>query len=194
MGSLKDGLEKSIRLVEAAGAESIMLGQFRELQRLPPLSNPQARAQEVERIVAEMRLIGFPTYQAPLFSAHQMGTCRMGCDPETSVVKPTCESWECEGLYVVDASVFPTSSGANPMVTTLAIAHMAAQGLKKREPVAAACPSDLEPLVAGPAHRVTGAVAAAVPACLSGVTHMLGGMLKVVLGRSLEPASDRKCR
>jgi len=147
-----------------------------------------------EEQMAEVRQMGFPLFKVPLFSAHQMGTCRMGSDPATSVVKPTCESWECEGLYVVDASVFPTSSGANPMVTTLAIAHMAAQGLKRAERVAASCPPGFEPPVVGPAHRVGGAVAAAVPACLSGVAHMLGGMLKVVLGRSLEPASDRKCR
>ena len=58
-----------------------------------------------------------------LFSAHQMGTCRMSARRYGGVVKDSGEAWECENLYVADASVFPTPSGANPMITTLAIAH-----------------------------------------------------------------------
>jgi len=129
--SLHDGLEKSIRVIAAAGAESLMMSQFMEPRHLPPVSEPEARAKEVDKIVAEVRQIGFQVYKAPLFSAHQMGTCKMGVDPKTSVVKPTGETWECSGLYVVDASTFPTSSGTNPMITTFGIAHMVAQGLKK---------------------------------------------------------------
>ena len=35
-------------------------------------------------------------------------------------------------LFVMDASVFPTASGANPMVTTLAICHLLATRLASR--------------------------------------------------------------
>lgn len=50
----------------------------------------------------------------------------MGISPQTSVVKPTGETWEVKNLYVADASVFPTASGVNPMVTIEAIAlHIA---------------------------------------------------------------------
>ena len=42
------------------------------------------------------------------------------------------ECWECDGLYVCDASLFPTASGANPMVTTLATAYMLATRLASR--------------------------------------------------------------
>ena len=48
----------------------------------------------------------------------------MGFEPESSVVDPDGQVWECDGAYVMDASVFPTASGANPMLTTLAIAQM----------------------------------------------------------------------
>lgn len=52
-------------------------------------------------------------------SAHQMGTCRMGGAPNKSVVDPRGAVWGTEGLYVADASVFPSASGVNPMVTTM---------------------------------------------------------------------------
>lgn len=129
--SLLEGSEKALRILEAAGAEKIGVGQLNEPVLLPPQSDPKGRAEVLEKLIGEVRRIGFPLFKMSLFSAHQMGTCRMGIDPSSSVVKPTCETWACSGLYVVDASTFPTSSGANPMITTLSIAHMVAQQLKK---------------------------------------------------------------
>lgn len=52
-------------------------------------------------------------------SAHQMGTCRMGSSPANSVVNARGGVWGVGNLYVSDASVFPTSTGVNPMITTL---------------------------------------------------------------------------
>ena len=57
----------------------------------------------------------------------QMGTARMGADPRTSVVDPQGQSWDVEGLWVADASVFPTASGVNPMITVEAMALCIAQ-------------------------------------------------------------------
>ncbi|KAJ5902678.1 hypothetical protein N7495_003206 [Penicillium taxi] len=67
--------------------------------------------------------------RAVFASAHQMGTCRMGTSPKTSVVDPSCQVWGTEGLYVLDTSVFPSSSGVNPMVTTMAIADWASRNI-----------------------------------------------------------------
>ncbi|KAK7733975.1 hypothetical protein SLS53_007970 [Cytospora paraplurivora] len=58
---------------------------------------------------------------ATFASAHQMGTCRMSSAERTGVVDPRGRVWGTEGLYVSDASVFPSASGVNPMVTTMAI-------------------------------------------------------------------------
>ena len=52
--------------------------------------------------------------------AHQMGTCRMGNDPSRSVVDRYCRAHDVDNLYVIDGSVFPTSSGANPTLTIMA--------------------------------------------------------------------------
>lgn len=35
-------------------------------------------------------------------------------------------------LYVADASIFPTSTGVNPMITVEAMAYMTAQGLASK--------------------------------------------------------------
>lgn len=64
-------------------------------------------------------------------SAHQMGTCRMGKSHKSSVVAPDCHVWDTQGLYVVDASVFPSASGVNPMVTNMGIADWASRNIAK---------------------------------------------------------------
>jgi choline dehydrogenase-like flavoprotein len=64
-----------------------------------------------------------------LFSAHQMGTCRMGADPATSVADPLGELHDTPGVYIGDGSAFPTSSGTNPMVTIMALARRTATAI-----------------------------------------------------------------
>jgi len=55
-----------------------------------------------------------------LIGDHQMGTCRMGVDPTTSVVDRYCRLHEIPNVFVVDSSFFPTGFGLNPMVTVVA--------------------------------------------------------------------------
>ncbi|KAJ5131562.1 uncharacterized protein N7515_007601 [Penicillium bovifimosum] len=64
-------------------------------------------------------------------SAHQMGSCRMSKSAKSGVVDSDCQVWGTDGLYVVDASVFPSASGVNPMVTNMAIADWASRNLAK---------------------------------------------------------------
>jgi long-chain-alcohol oxidase len=71
-------------------------------------------------------------YRTLLFSAHQMGTCKMGIDPTQSVVNEYGETWGCANIFICDASVFPTSSGVNPMLTVLAIADGIADSVVDR--------------------------------------------------------------
>jgi choline dehydrogenase-like flavoprotein len=51
---------------------------------------------------------------------HQNGTCRMGSDPATSVLDPTCKAHQLDNLYVVDAGCFPSASAVNPSLTIVA--------------------------------------------------------------------------
>ncbi|HMF27721.1 MAG TPA: GMC family oxidoreductase N-terminal domain-containing protein, partial [Candidatus Cybelea sp.] len=70
-----------------------------------------------------MRSIGTAPNRQIVFSAHQMGTAAMGARREHSVVDPSGRMWGFENLLVADASVFPQSSGANPMLTIMAMAN-----------------------------------------------------------------------
>ena len=72
---------------------------------------------------------GWGAGQAQAVSFHIMGSARIGGSPGDSVCDPGGEVWSMPGLYVMDASAFPTASGVNPMVTIEALAHMNARGL-----------------------------------------------------------------
>lgn len=74
-------------------------------------------------------------------SAHQMGTARMGTDPATSVARPTGELHDVARVWIGDTSAFPTPSGANPMLTCMALAHRTAENISGRR--AGSLPSEV---------------------------------------------------
>ncbi|CAK9327779.1 unnamed protein product [Citrullus colocynthis] len=51
----------------------------------------------------------------PIFSAHQMGSCRMGIGAKDYVVNQRWEIWEVERLFIADSSIFQSALGVNPM-------------------------------------------------------------------------------
>jgi choline dehydrogenase-like flavoprotein len=52
--------------------------------------------------------------------AHQVGTCRFGTDPGSSVLDIHCRTHEVDNLYVVDGSFFPSIGAVNPSLTIMA--------------------------------------------------------------------------
>jgi choline dehydrogenase-like flavoprotein len=64
---------------------------------------------------------------------HQVGTCRFGTDPATSVLDLNCRTHDVENLYVVDASFFPAMGAMNPTLTIVANALRVADHLKSME-------------------------------------------------------------
>jgi choline dehydrogenase-like flavoprotein len=64
--------------------------------------------------------------------AHTAGTTRMGSSPSTSVVDTDCQVHGVDGLYVVGASVFPTSGHANPTLMVVAFAIRLADHVRGR--------------------------------------------------------------
>ena len=63
---------------------------------------------------------------------HELGGCRMGTDPRTSVVNADCRTHDLQNLYVVDGSVFPSASEKNPTHTIMALAARTADHLSGR--------------------------------------------------------------
>jgi choline dehydrogenase-like flavoprotein len=63
---------------------------------------------------------------------HPCGTCRSGTDPAHSVVDAQCRVHGTDNLYIVDASVFPTSGGVNPSLTIAANALRVAEAINTK--------------------------------------------------------------
>ena len=119
--NLHHGIEVQIRLHEAGGAHQIA-----------PLAEGAPtwrRGDDLEAFIAGVKRIPFRAGGYKLFSAHQMGTCRMGTDPSTSVAGPFGELHDVKGVWIGDGSAFPTSSGTNPMITIMALAHRTAAAI-----------------------------------------------------------------
>jgi choline dehydrogenase-like flavoprotein len=85
-----------------------------------------ARANEILQAAG-----GRPEFVVP-DTAHLHGGCRMGDDPQRSVVNRFCQSHDIPNLYICDASVFVTSGGCNPTETVMAIAARTADHLIDR--------------------------------------------------------------
>ena len=119
LGHLRRGIAAAAQLLEAAGAREIWSAQARYVAYRP---GGGAHAHWLERVDAA----GLGPNQLLLVTFHQMASCRMGASAKTSVVNADNQVWGVPGLYVADASVFPSASGVNPMLTIMGIAHRAA--------------------------------------------------------------------
>jgi choline dehydrogenase-like flavoprotein len=61
--------------------------------------------------------------------AHLVGGCRMGVDPEHSVVDADHRVWGVPNLFLADGSVMPTQGSANPALTVMALSSRLADRL-----------------------------------------------------------------
>ena len=87
--------------------------------------------------------------------AHLVGGCRMGSDPERSVVDADHRAWGVPNLFIADGSVMPTQGSANPALTIMALASRLAERLDLRRPSAREqrAPRQRSPRLPDPAHR-----------------------------------------
>lgn len=63
---------------------------------------------------------------APGISVHEMGTARMGKDPETSVLNAHNQVWNAPNVFVTDGAAMVSASNVNPSLTYMAMAARAA--------------------------------------------------------------------
>lgn len=123
---LIQGLVGGARIAEAAGADWIASTHHRGVSYEP------GRRSSIAGFEADLRAAGAAPATMALAALHIMGTARMGGSATTSAVDPDGQTWDVPGLYVADASCFPTASGVNPMISIESIAHMTATRLAAR--------------------------------------------------------------
>lgn len=107
------------RLHHAAGAREIYTFHFDE-QRW-------RHGEDFDAFLAGLETA--PTHAVTAYSAHQMSSCRMGSDPDTSVADGRGELHDVAGVWVGDASALPTAPGVNPMISIMALAHRTAAAM-----------------------------------------------------------------
>ncbi len=123
VGAFHLGLRVLAKLHEAAGAEELWFGTTPRVWK---------RGQDIDAWVDELEALPIGAGGLLMGSAHQMGSARMGTDPLTSVAKPTGELHDVPGVWIGDTSAFPTPSGANPMLTCMALAHRTSERISGR--------------------------------------------------------------
>jgi len=79
---------------------------------------PGADVQAVDDLIADIRQRSGTVF-------HPVSTCRMGPDPQDSVVDDTLRVHGLTGLRIVDASVFPTVTSGNTNAPTMMVAEKA---------------------------------------------------------------------
>jgi len=117
---LRHAIATAAQVLEAAGAREIWLPLARDVSYRP--GGKDARQDWLRRVDAA----GWGPNEILLVTFHQMASCRMGASARESVVDAEHRVWGIRGLYVADASTFPSASGVNPMLTVMAMAHRAA--------------------------------------------------------------------
>ena len=111
-------MRAAARIYFAAGATDVYL----------PLHSPGRVTREAD-LDGVLASIPAEPNSVKMISYHPQGTCRMGTDPATSVVNADGRVHAVEGLYVADASLFPTSILVNPQMTVYALAKLVADNL-----------------------------------------------------------------
>jgi choline dehydrogenase-like flavoprotein len=68
----------------------------------------------------------------PGYSIHELGTCRMGNDPKTSVLNKWSQSHDIKNLFVVDGSSFVSGGWQNPTITLTSLSMRASEYLAEQ--------------------------------------------------------------
>ncbi len=81
----------------------------------------KAILQDIDFAAAPRATTGYFEAKMPMHSlGHQVGTCKFGEDPKTSVLDLNCRAHDVDNLYVVDGSFFVSSGAVNPTLTIVA--------------------------------------------------------------------------
>jgi choline dehydrogenase-like flavoprotein len=117
---IREGARAAARLYLAAGAEVVV-------PALQPLTEIRSEAD-----LARLDDVVVKPESTTLLSAHPQGTCRMGEDASRAVVDSRGRFHGLDGLWITDASVFPTSASTHTMIPIMAFADLAARSIAQQ--------------------------------------------------------------
>jgi len=121
---IRHGMSTVARIHHAAGADRIVT------LHTAPLVWERESGVSIEKFCREIESAPTSPNRLALFSAHQLGTCRIGSDGASAVCDENGAVFGLSGAYVADASLFPVSSGVNPMISIMALALHVAKGMR----------------------------------------------------------------
>ncbi|MCA9604862.1 MAG: GMC family oxidoreductase [Myxococcales bacterium] len=101
----------------AAGATEVMI------PTVPPVRIRR------ERDIQHIDAMDLRPATAPLLSAHQQGTARMSASAAEGAIDPDGQVWGTRGIYVMDASMFPSSASSHTMTPIITMARYLATKL-----------------------------------------------------------------
>ncbi|HEX4939760.1 MAG TPA: GMC family oxidoreductase, partial [Candidatus Kapabacteria bacterium] len=108
--AMKASIKAAAKVHFAAGAKRVFVPTVQQ-KVIGNVNEIDAVVDEIELSPQAFRMVSY----------HPQGTCRMGMDAKKSVVNPHGETHDVKGLFITDASLFPTSIIVNPQVTVYAL-------------------------------------------------------------------------
>lgn len=85
------------------------------------LADAQTTAVEMLEAAGATNISTYNDHLAPGFCIHEMGTARMGKDPQTSVLNGWNQAHEVKNLFITDGACMASSGNQNPSITYMAL-------------------------------------------------------------------------
>jgi choline dehydrogenase-like flavoprotein len=117
------GNQELAKLHKAAGAEEIFTLHADRVH--------WRKGDDFDAFLQKIEDASYAPNDVTIFTAHQLGSCRMGSDPSSSVANGRGELHDTKGVWIGDASAFPTAPGVNPMISIMSLAHRTAGEILK---------------------------------------------------------------
>ena len=112
------GLKESAKILLAAGATKVII----------PTRNPVTLKSFKEVEKTDLSVLN---WDLDMVAVHPMGSLSMGENPESSAITTELRYHHLDNLFVSDASVYPTSLGIPPQISTYAVGHYLGHHLLK---------------------------------------------------------------
>ena len=113
-----EGNKELAKLHKAVGAKEIFTLHTNRVQ--------WREGDDFDAFLEQIENASYEPNDVAIFTAHQLCSCRMGSDPESSVADGNGELHDTKGVWIGDASAFPSAPGVNPMISIMSLAHRTA--------------------------------------------------------------------